>query len=233
MKWLIAIPVSTRGSICWPLVRWLLSLPSHFERGKLCIDICEGGPVAVNRNAIVRRFLATDFDVLGQIDCDMDPHMEDISYGGIELIKDAIALDDVDVFSGISFRFGEDGNGPVPCVRGERGREDVMERVFDAEPGLHRMDDISTGGACLFAKRHVLEDFRERRVPWFKTNIEEEDRDRLGALVLSEDLHFIRNASGFGHRFWVDTRVVWGHIKSQDMRDELKRTRKILEEVGA
>ena len=235
MKLYLAIPVPAGGSFYWPLAMWLESLPIFFSNNKWGYyrDTVEGGPIAHNRNSICHRFLDTDADVLWMVDSDMNPSVEGLDYGGVGLITEAMDRDDVDIVSGVSFRIGEDKNGPVPCVNsfegetGEARKRDVMERIFSAPPGLHEVNGISTGGACLAIKRHVVEDFYEREVAWFLDHYHT-SKKKLGNLLLSEDLHFITKAQEFGHRFWVDTRIVWGHVKRMDLRDELERAKELM-----
>lgn len=227
-KWYVAIPADKEENPVWPMVIWLLGLPQHLPG--YCLDPCFGSPVDANRNAIVRRFLKSGADYLWMVDQDMDPFNPYSVNGGVDLVKEAMARDDVDILSGISFRIGESDNGPVPCVSG-KDRDHVIETVFSQEPGLHEMEGIATGGACLVVKRHVLMDFLKRKTVWFKNHLNERDAHLFGSLELSEDLHFVRNAQEFGHRFWVDTRIQWGHLKRLDLRDELKRTKTLLEEA--
>lgn len=227
MKWYLAIPVPQGGSLYWPLAMWLEGLSKVFAPGYYR-DTVEGGPIEHNRNAICHRFLETDADVLWMVDSDMDPRLDDFEQGGAFLMKEAMERDDIDILSGISFRIGGKEQGPTPCVQTLKDRQDVSDRVFARPPGLYEMQGISTGGACIAIKRHVIEKFKEELTPWFLSHFEMENPDRLGVLRLSEDIHFIRESQRLGFRFWIDTRIQWGHLKKMDLRDELVRAKELV-----
>ena len=232
-KFYLAMPVEVNGPVSCHMAAWLIRLGCYFG-DKVCIDFGYGNDVAHVRNMLVHRFLrSTDCDVLWFADSDMDPRLGgDGDNGGITLMREAMERDDVDVCSGVSFRWGGK-DGPIPCVGHRDGRNTVLDKLFGAKPGLHRIKGLTTGGACIAIKRHVLENFLENKKVWFQFNLESEDPRAWGLLQSSEDIHFIRTAEELGHKVWIDTRIQWGHIKPLDMREELERSKRLIEELSS
>lgn len=232
-KFYVAMPVEINGPVVCHMAAWLVRLGCYFG-DRVGIDFGYGNDVAHVRNMLIHRFLKDkSYDVIWFVDSDMDPRLGgDRDNGGITYFREAMERDDVDVLSGVSFRWGGK-DGPIPCVVHRDGLNAVRDRIFGLEPGLHQVKDIVTGGACIAVKRHVLVDFLKHRKLWFRFNLEDEDPRRWGLLRSSEDVHFIRTAEELGHRVWIDTRVQWGHIKPLDMRDELERSRRLLEDAKA
>lgn len=238
-KCYFAIPHEENAPIAAPLAWWLIQLPYSFRYGHLFIDTHPGGDYKVSsaRNAITRRFLAKKdphvFDWLWMADSDMHPWVQGLrpAPDGVQHVVAAMERDDVDVLTGFFLRMGE--LGPVPSVASRHGRDDVVRNVFSRPPGLHEVHGLTSGGACLAAKRHVFERMLEKRVLWFRDEWEDEDPENWGALKTSEDTWFFYQAQELGFRIWIDTRLAWGHIKPMDMRDELRRSRDLIGRVTA
>lgn len=226
----IAMPLEENGFVLGHMMHWLMGLARVI--GDFRLDDGHGNDVPHVRNHLARRFLGGDADVLWFVDSDMDPRLGSKraeAHGGAPYIVEALMRDDVDVVSGISFRLGT--KGPVPCLNSTGGKKRILETIWSQEKGLIDGADLETGGACLAIKRRVLEGFLDAKKVWFKNELEEEDPRRFGALNLSEDYHFIRTAKELGFRFWVDTRVCWGHIKPRDLRDELLMAEELIEQA--
>ena len=229
-KCYMAVPHEENGPFVAPLVWWLLRLPSFFEPGHLGFDSTPSGDFKVSsaRNRIVRRFLATQYDWLWMADADMHPWVQGLvqTPHGAQLVVEAMERDDVDVLTGFFLRMGDEG--PVPSVSSVHGRDHVLKGIFGKPPGLHEVHGLKAGGACLAVKRHVYERFLEKRVLWFRDEWNDKDPEKWGDILTSEDTWFFYHAQELGFRLWIDTRLAWGHIKPTDMRDELRRSRKLV-----
>lgn len=229
-KCYVAVPHEENAPIVAPLVWWLLRLPSFFEPGCLGFDTVPGGEFKVSsaRNRIVRRFLATDYEWLWMADSDMHPWVQGLKQNpaAAQFAIEAMERDDVDILTGFFLRMGE--KGPVPSVSSRHGRDHVLKNVFGRPPGLHEVHGLTAGGACLCVKRHVFETMLEKRVLWFRDEWNETDPEKWGDILTSEDTWFFYQAQELGFRIWIDTRLSWGHIKPMDMRDELRRARKLV-----
>jgi hypothetical protein len=220
----LSIPHEAHAPIVSDLVWWLVTLPNHFRGGQCLVDCVPSGEygAAVARNTIVRRFLSTNCDWLWMVDSDMHPGIHGELDGGTRWVIEAMERDDVDVLTGFFFRMSE--KGPVPSVSTSRSRDYLDRAVFGKPPGLHQVDDLRAGGACLAIKRRVVETMLEKRVLWFKDVLEETDPEKWGDILISEDVWFFNESQRLGFKTWIDTRLVWGHVKPLDMRDELERT---------
>lgn len=234
LKFYIAMPVESNGPVVCHMVHWLIRAPSFL--GMCTVDTGYGADVPAVRNMLVHRFLKSACDVLWFVDSDMDPRLGSADaelHGGIPYIREAMEREDIDVVSGISFRIGE--KGPTLCLHDAKGKKHVHDDVLlnGQDRGLIDGTSLMTGGACIAAKRHVWEDFLAKKVVWFKNHLDEENPRNFGLLRLSEDYHFISEAKRLGHRFWVDTRVLWGHIKPRDLREELWTVEQVIKEAKA
>lgn len=230
MKWIVGVPHEQHGPINSALCRYLGNLPRHFkdEDGFATLYWPDGQfKVSAARNNLARFFVdKTDADVLWQIDSDMDPHVEGLEGDGVPLLVEAMKRDDVDILTGFFFRMG--GEGPVPSLNHWPEGKKFLTSLFRRPPGLHEAKGLRAGGSCLLVKRHVFEDMREKGHLWFRDEWEDQDKENWGKLKSSEDTWFFHYAQECGHKVWIDTRIVWGHIKPLDMRDELRRTNRIL-----
>lgn len=233
LKFYVAMPLEIHGPVVCHMTHWLMRLPAFI--GSFALDTGHGNDVPAVRNLLVHRFLRSDADVLWFVDSDMDPRLgsnEADIHGGAPFIREAMERDDVDIVSGISFRIG--GKGPSLCLHDAKGKLHVHENVLASKTrGLIDGADLMTGGACLAIRRRVLEGFLEKKRVWFKNHLEEEDPRQFGLLRQSEDFHFIATAKELGYRFWVDTRVVWGHIKPRDLREELWMAEELIAQAKA
>lgn len=236
MKWVVGIPYERNGPINGELTRYLLNLPHYFAEQKqgVAFNLHADGQYKVSaaRNNLTRWFIdKTNGDVLWQIDSDMDPTVEGREDNFVPQIIEAMGREDVDILTGFYFRMSADG--PVPSLAHPKGKDHILEEVFKKPPGLHHVPGLRAGGACLLVKRHVFEDMREKGHVWFRDEWEDEDKEKWGSLKSSEDTVFFHYAQECGHKVWIDTRLVWGHIKPLDMRDELRRSRTLLQEAKA
>ena len=225
----IAIPTEINGVVQGHVMDWVIRLQSFIGEFRLDRRAAGVNDVPYVRNLVCLRFLQGDADVLWFVDSDMDPRLGSAQadqHGGAPYMVEDLMRDDVDVVSGVSFRIGE--RGPSPCLSSPKGMPGVVESVMSQPRGLVDGKDIETGGACLAIKRHVLEAFLEKKHLWFEDHLERENPRRWGLMNLTEDRHFIRTAKELGFKFWVDTRICWGHIKPLDLREELWRTEELL-----
>lgn len=220
-KYQVAMPLEINGTVQGHMMDWFIRLSAFI--GPYALDKGHGNDVPHTRNLLVHGFLKGDADILWFVDSDMDPRLGSSGadvHGGVPYVVEAMKRNDVDILSGISFRLGS--KGPVPCINAiSEGKRALLDRVLSKEKGLIDGTGFETGGACLVIKRHVLEGFLANRKVWFENQLEHDDPRRFGLLNLSEDYHFIRTAQELGYRFWIDTRVCWGHIKPRDLREEL------------
>jgi len=227
MKCMVSVPHEKNGPFVAPLVFWLLRLPASFVHGhQLVFDSTPGGEynVASSRNRTVRRFLESDCDWLWMIDADMDPWIDGLDGIGVQSVLDAMHKPDVDILTGFFFRMDKDG--PVPSLTSSRGKKYITGEILSKPPGLYHVPTLAAGGACLAVKRHVFEDMLEKDVLWFQNELVEDDKEKWGDLKSSEDTWFFHYAQECGHKVWIDTNLVWGHVKPLDMRDELRRAAK-------
>jgi hypothetical protein len=236
MKLIIAVPIPRHGSIYGRLANWLLRLPQWIGKDHEVIAVLpeQSADHATVRNNIIRGVLEqTDADVLWFVDSDMAPFSPDLPDGGVSLMLSALERDDVDIVSGLSYRFNSEG-APVPCVTEFEGNRDrVLAEVFAKEDlGLFEAKGFSTGGACLAIKRPVLEAYAADQDPPF-IYTHKRKCGKWGQTDCSEDTYFIRESQKRGFRFWVDRRLVWGHIKVGDMREELERAADLVAEMEA
>lgn len=223
MKLLVSVPCEPGGNLHADLVEWMFAVSSPDVR----LDIVKEKPVVSSRNAVVHRFLASDADVLLSADSDMIPFLDgEDRRGGLDLLAEAIARDDVDVVSGIALKCGRDGPEPV-LERFEDAtlrRTRLLHEILAAPRGLHEVADGFSGGANLMFTREVAQAFLDKGTFWFEDVF---DRDpasaTFGRRIMGQDIWFWVKARELGFRTWVDTRVFWGHSKERDLRAEFMR----------
>lgn len=224
MKLLVSVPCEPGGNLHSDLVEWMFAVSSPDVR----IDIVKEKPVVSSRNGVVHRFLASDADVLLTADSDMIPFLHDEDRrGGLDLMLEAIARNDVDVVSGIALKATPDGPEPVlQKFDGDGYRKTrLAHEILAAPPGLHELTDAFSGGANLMFTRKVAEKFLEEGIFWFEDVFERDPKSaRFGQRIMGQDIWFWVKARELGFRTWIDTRVFWGHSKEQDLRAEFMRT---------
>jgi len=238
-KLMLAVPCNPNGSIDANLVEWLMSvkldgwdIETHLERN---------APVCQGRNSLVKKFLKSDCEVLMTIDSDQIPQSSSDVTGGIKQLIEDIERDDVDVVNAITVRNTDEG--PIPVI--QKLREDysgeLHVEILSKQVGLHELGKQGVvGGAAIMVKRHVLEKFWDEDTPWFldtmvtkkETEFSRRDgRDLFGERLIGHDYWFFMRCHEFGFRSWVDTRVFWGHVKSNDMRKEYLRDLKLMKQI--
>ena len=148
---------------------------------------------------------------------------------------DAIQRPEVDVVSILTVR--RTLNGPVPVLQKITGpySSELYAEILQRPPGLHELVNGAMGGAGILMKREVLQRFWDEETIWFKDVYqerhgvmfdEETGDDLFGSRILGHDIWFFNRCRELGLRCWVDTRVLWGHLKEVDLRDEFVRDMK-------
>jgi len=242
-KLIVVIPTAPNGSIDARLVEWMFIVSGDKIPGWTvqCV-ICREQPVVAARNRLVKHFLSTDGDVMLTIDSDQVPQLtEGDDNGGLGLLLEAIERDDVDIVNAITVRNTKDG--PLPVINRMTGpvKAELHAEILQRKQGLHELGpDGVMGGAGIMVKRHVLQAFQDKEVLWFwdvfvekqgKMRCEDTGKDLWGERLVGHDVWFFLQAHELGFRSWVDTRVFWGHVKTQDIRKEFNRDIELLTQI--
>lgn len=151
--------------------------------------------IANNRNKIVKRFLAGDWDILFMIDDDNPP------------VRNPFDLLDHD----------KDVIGAVCPGRDDRGIHFHVYKLGNKFPhfkqyepeersGLHQVDAIGTG--CIAIKRRVLEKIKKPFEDLF---------DQDGILVSNDDMHFCWKCHKKKIKIWTDWNYTCSHYKTVDL----------------
>lgn len=155
------------------------------------------------RNSIVDEFLASDCDILWQLDADVAPP---------DNVLD-IVVNHADLWQAAGCPY------PVMMGAGGEGRE-ILWTVYNGETGKGLIpsdipmsgqawvDGMATG--CMFLKRGV---FARLQKPYFEFKYNPEMRN----LVEGEDLGFCLKLKALGIPFFVDYSLVCGHTKEVDL----------------
>lgn len=248
----VSVPVEPDGSLCHHLSTWLARLartdPAALGLSAIESVIVTEKPVASCRNRQCDEFLKTGFDFCLFVDDDAIPDED-----GLRHLLDAIRNPDVDAVGGWSLVKGEGAPEPSLHQLNVGSRSSPHEDVLAREPGLHELVDGSIGAHCLMTKRATLVRIREEGDVWFKDRLRDASlegfeirellagddtamREGLGKALarneghpwgqrwLGQDIWFCMMVLTKGMRLWVDTRVLWGHVKPCDLRGEFCET---------
>ena len=223
MKVYLCVPTGNPPVVGADLTKWLLAL-KEVNGHTFAVEIVEGRDVVSSRNKSVKRFLASDCDVYMTIDDDMVPTTrDDGKTGSLGLLLEAIGHDDIDVVTGVYLKATDMGPCPILSKFLEDGTADTDWETLTKPPGLYEMTNGGAGGGCLMATRKVMERFREKATPWFKDvfHFDDPEAEEWGERHIGQDIWFFQRATNdLGFRCWVDTRVFWGHQKTQDLRNQ-------------
>ena len=214
-KLLISVPTGPQGSLNHSLVEWLLDVSRGLPGWAIATDIVRGRPVAANCNQQIRRFLwETDADYMLSLDDDMVPETE-----GLKKMLDSIQRPDIDVISAMTLRM--DKGGPTPVIfQYEEGKARLHEGILSKPGGLHEVVDGGIPGACFIAPRYVYQDMFDKGVVWHEDilNHDATNKEKFGNRKRGHDQTFCHNCNDMGFRTWVHSDVMWGHMKSIDIR---------------
>jgi hypothetical protein len=158
--------------------------------------------VSDNRNGIVKRFLASDYDYLLMIDSDNPPIRNPLELVRLDL--DIVAC-------------------PTPMYK----EESIMINCFNIHPGggyrsmtdtktdLFECDRVGTG--CILIARRVLEKIKLPFATWV---------DEDGNHLEGEDFTFCKKAKDAGFKVWGHWDYLCHHFKTVDLLDILKVMKK-------
>ena len=163
-----------------------------------------GRPIPNNRNRIVKKFLAGDWDYLFMLDDDNFP------------IKNPFSMLDrnVDVVAGCYP--GADDRGihfhVYDIIEGTNAFKFVSP---EKREGLQQVDAIATG--CMLIKRNVLEKMKKKKLIPF-----EDLFDGDGILLNNEDMAFCMKCKKLGVRVHADWNILCDHIKEVSLLDVIR-----------
>jgi hypothetical protein len=155
-------------------------------------------PISNNRNKIVKKFLAGDWDILFMLDDDNPPLKNPFDL--IEFDKDVIGgiypgRDDM----GIHFHaYMFSPNFP--------NKIEFIQCPVDKREGLQQIDALATG--CMFVKRRVLEVVKSPFSDMF---------DEDGILITNDDMAFSIRCKKAGFEVWTHWDHLCSHYKTMDL----------------
>lgn len=227
----IAVPTPD-GRVIDELFEWMMSALK--TRGwQINMEIVKGQPSMSARNRLCRRFLESKADYLFTIDSDQIPYIDsDKRESGLEFLLEDITTDHVDTVSILTVR--RTVNGPIPVIQKLTGpaSSELYAEILQRPYGLHELVGGAMGGAGIIIKRRVIQKFWDTDTLWFEDVYQtkkgvvfdaETGEDLYGTRVVGHDIRFYQRCHEFGFRSFVDTRVLWGHLKELDLRDEFLR----------
>jgi GT2 family glycosyltransferase len=124
---------------------------------------------------------------------------------------------DKPIVGGVAYTY-VNGNFQPTMYQHKEGLIYSPQRDAKLMNGLFETD--STGGACLAIRRDVLEKMKK---PYFKFEYDEETRNR----DFGEDFYFCREAKRLGYPIFVDTDVIFDHIKELSMFGAVKTVKAV------
>ena len=232
---LVSVPTGPEGSINHALFKFGIDLSAHgIEGWDIRVDAVSQRPVAATRNRQIREFLwETDADYLLCIDDDMVPGVADLA----EMLKE-IVRPDVDVVSAMTLR--QDAGGPTPVVFQFKGDGCTLnEEILSKEGGMYEIVNGGVPGACLLAPRYVYQDMYDKGILWHEDILFKDpaDKKKFGNRKIGHDQRFCMNCNEMGFRTWIRSDIMWGHLKTLDLRYpldlllEIMTAKKELQEV--
>ena len=155
-------------------------------------------PISNNRNTIAKKFLDSDYDILGMLDADMCPLKNPFDL--LDFDKDVIGL----VYPG----WGDNGIRFHVYKFSKNYPKKIEFKQYDPveREGLKKVDAIGTGG--IFIKRRVLEGIERPFEDLF---------DKYGRLVTNDDLAFSHKCHQEGFEIWTHWEYVASHFKTVDL----------------
>lgn len=227
----IAVPTKD-GYVIPELFEWMMSA-LKLRGWQVDMEIVKDDPTMSTRNRLCARTLKSKADYLFTIDSDQIPYIDsDTRDSGIEFLLEDITREEVDTVSILTVR--RTVNGPIPVIQKLTGpaSSELYAEILKRPHGLHELVGGAMGGAGILMKRKVLQRFHDEEKLWFedvwqmKRGIAfdaETGEDLWGTRVVGHDIRFYQRCHEFGFRSFVDTRVLWGHVKPVDIRDEFLR----------
>lgn len=172
-----------------------------------------GMPIHQARNKLVEAFLASDFEHLFMIDCDMSWEAEDF----VRLLTS-----DHQVVAGVGRRRNDvpDADPRAWCFQ----PIDPTNIPMDAN-GFMEVAMVGTGFICFH--RSVFEELQEDHPEWLRRKSNGQFYPAFfrwehdGQDELSEDVQFCRDWRALGGRIMIDPKVELGHYGPRDFRGRL------------
>ena len=193
MKKRILISVLNQGKIATGLVESLLAMKGSPEYD-IEIDFPDDAPISNNRNKIVQRFLAKDYDYLLMCDSDIVPPPSVINLADYQK----------DIISATAFIY----QGVIMPVAWNRMPDGMYKPINLSEyDGLVEVDAVGTG--CIMLSRKVLE---EVKAPF----LNEYDPD--GIKLFGLDIAFCQKAIEKGFKVYTSLDYVCSHYKTVDLK---------------
>lgn len=188
------------------MMKWMREYSDRYE---FELFLPSGRPIPNNRNQIVRKFLAGDWDYLFMLDDDTYP------------IKNPFILleHDKPVVAGVYPGRGSLGVHFHVYKWGDNFPEEFFCKHYDPEDrvGLRQVDAIATG--CMLIKREVLEEMTATKgysAPF------EDLFDEDGVLITNDDLAFCKKCWELGIEVWADWDLVCDHFKTVSLLEMMK-----------
>lgn len=169
-------------------------------------------PIPANRHKIIKKFLATDNDILYMQDDDNPPIQNPFEL--LKYDKDVIAVPTP----------GRDSRGIHWMVYqfGDEYPDKITFKPFPQEKrkGLQKVDAVSSG--CIFIQRKVLETIKK---PF------EDTFDEDGCIINSDDMGFAHKCKQAGFEEWTHWDYFCSHYKTVDLLQMLRMIN-LAEEAG-
>ena len=154
-------------------------------------------PTSHNRNSIVRKFLANNYDYLLMIDSDIIPKRNPLEL--IKYDKDIIACP-----------CPQWRDGDIYWVVMDRVEGGYKQVLAERRSGLCRVDAVGTG--CILLSKKVLKDIAS---PFSR------EWDENGLQILGQDFSFSKKAIEAGYNVWAHWDYPCSHFKRIDLIDVL------------
>lgn len=228
----LVVPIHPSQGVVPELFEWIVSV-LRMRNWNVDYELVKGIPSMSARNRACRRALEAKVDYLFTIDSDQIPYVEaDKRDSGLDWLLEDITRDEVDTVSVLTVRRTD--HGPVPVCQRLTGpaESELYSEILQKPLGCHELVGGAMGGAGILMKRRVLQKFWDEEALWFE-DIHQMRRgiafdkdtgeDLWGTRVVGHDIRFYQRCHEFGFRSWVDTRVLWGHVKDADIREEFLR----------
>ena len=258
---LVSIPCQPDGAVNIHLAAWLqrLRVPGWTVR----VDYLQAKPVAFTRNMQCRDFLKSDCDYAMFIDDDAVPDDEGLGFllaaiqrtdvdavGGWSVMKstegpvpcvqqyhpDKPATPHMRILSQKPNLYEiEDGGIGAHCLMVKRA---TIQTFFDSKR-IWFKDTMRDGSLERPQLEEIVAEHRDNKeMAWEEINrwlTERDDfnMDHVGGRIQGQDVWFCCQMHSLGLRLWVDTRVLWGHIKNSDIRIEFVETLRLQQQVTA
>ena len=177
------------------------SLLNQRHSGQLDFIVVTGRPVDFVRNAIVRQFLAHDYQYLFLMDSDIVPPPD-----VLDLLLHWSESRDAPLVGGCYPVLGE--GGYLRWALAHRGTDGHYRLIRDLPDTELPFAVDAAGAGCLLIRRDV---FTHTKWPWFKW-VENEDGSQI-----SEDISFFSQCNDAGLQLLVDPTIICEHQKSLNL----------------